>query len=119
MLSKETLKKEAISLGLAYIALLIIFQAVFYRENVLVTLRSVSSLFWLFILPGFIIMLYWHESLDFLQRLIIGSALGAAIVGLLGYNLGLLGIHIMYHGIILPLAMYAVGAIMILKKGRN
>ena len=119
MLSKETLKKEAIRISLVYMALIIIFQTVFYKENVLVTVRSVSSLVWLFILPGFMIMLYWHESLDFLQRLIIGTVLGAAITGLIGYNLGLLGMHIKYHGIILPLAMYAVAAIIIWKKKRE
>jgi len=93
---------ELKKVGIAFIAIAIVFQIVFFRESVLVNLRVVGAFFWSFVLPGYAVMLYWKDELDFLQRIIIGAAVGIAVVGILSYYVSLLGLHVMYHTILLP-----------------
>ena len=112
----EQMKKEAKYLGLLFVIVLIAFQIAFFKENILVTLRYVLSLFWIFVLPGYFLMLYWHEKLGFLERILIGIALAAAVTGIFSYYIGLMGLHIKYHTIVLPLIIIIVGLIATLRK---
>lgn len=112
----DKLKKEFGIIGVLFIVFLIVFKILFYKESFFVVVKTVFGLFWLFALPGFALMYYWHDKLDFLERLVIGVVFGAALVGSLSYYLGLLGLHAKYHGIILPLALLIVALIIVWKK---
>lgn len=112
----DSLKKELLYVGLSFLTLLIVFKIAFYNENLIVILRNVLSLFWLFVLPGYFIMLYWAEKLDFVERLVIGTAVAAGIAGILSYYLGLFGLNIKYHAILLPPAIIAAGFIIATRK---
>lgn len=105
----ETVKKELMLIGLSFLLLLVIFKLVFFKENLLVLFRNVLSLFWLFVLPGYFVMLYWKEKLNFLERFVIGIALAAGIIGIFSYYLGLIGLNIRYHVALLPLAIILLG----------
>lgn len=90
------LKKEAKIVLIVLAALLIVFKIVFYNESVLVVGRTVLGFFWLFVLPGYGLMLFWREKLDFLERLVLGTTAAVALISLASYYLtlgGLLGIH--------------------------
>lgn len=118
-MNKETfniIKKEFVYIGFLFLIVLIIFRIVYFKDDLLASFRIVVSLFWLFVLPGYCIMLYWRENLDFTERIVIGIALSAAVVGIISYYLGLMGLNIKYHGIILPLALILIGAAMNLRK---
>lgn len=111
-MSKETfdlMKKEGIYIGILFLAVLIIFKVIYFNENLVILLRFVLSLFWMFALPGYFLMLYWKEKLDFAERFVIGIALSAAIIGISSYYIGLMGLNIKYHGILLPILMILVG----------
>ena len=112
----EQMKKEAKYLGLLFVIVLVAFQIAFFKENILVTLRYVLSLFWIFVLPGYFLMLYWNEKLEFLERILIGIALAAAVTGIFSYYIGLMGLHIKYHTVLLPLIIIIVGLIATLRK---
>ena len=104
-LKKEDLiriKKEGIYLGLFLLSIIVIFKIVFFNELFSKIISMSLSLFWLFILPGFSIMYYWKDELDFLERLVIGTAIGLGIVGSASYYLGLIGWNIEYQTILLP-----------------
>ncbi|MBI2142485.1 hypothetical protein HYU15_03290, partial [Candidatus Woesearchaeota archaeon] len=90
MIDRESIKKEALYLLLAFAIITAIFQLIFIKESIITAGRTVAAFFWLFILPGFALMYHWHDKLDFLERLIIGTVLGLAVVGVVGYNLSLL-----------------------------
>ncbi len=115
-MNKEALKKEAISLLLLFAAMFVLLQIVFFKESPLTTIRTVFALFWLFTLPGYAIMLYWQEKLGFIERAIIGTVLGAAIIGVIGYNLGVLGIKMNTQIFLIPLACIAIGAFISYRK---
>lgn len=115
----EQLKKELLIIGAISIASLISFKLIFFKESFFAVLRAVAAVFWLLVLPGFFIMLYWHDELKLFERLIIGIAAGTSIIGLASYYFGLMGLHIKYHTILLPSAMIAIGIIMALNKKKR
>ena len=111
-LKKETfelVKSEALYMAALFLAALLIFKIAFYKEAIAVLLRTLASIFWLFALPGYFIMLYWHEKLNFLERFIIGTIAAASAIGIASYYLGIFGLNIKYHTILLPLALVAAG----------
>ncbi len=112
----DSLKKEFQYLGLLFLLILIIFKIVFFKENLVVIFRIILSLFWLFVLPGYFIMLYWKEKLEFMERFVIGIVLAASIIGVFSYYIGLIGLNIKYHAILLPLAVILIGFILTIKK---
>ena len=112
----ELVKRELGYIGILFLIVLLIFKIAFFKENFLVLFRNVLALFWLFALPGYVIMLYWREKLEFLERAIVGIALSAAIIGISSYYLGLLGLNIKYHAVLLPFVIMLLGLIVLLKK---
>lgn len=85
------------------------FIIVFYKENIITTLKFTASLFWLFVAPGFYIMLYYSERLNFLERTVIGVVLSAALFGIISYYLNLIEVHLKYYGLFIPLVLISVG----------
>ena len=121
-MNKETINKmknEALWILILLVLSVIAFKIVFYKESLLIVIRVVMSIFWLFVLPGFIVMYYWHEKLEFAERLIIGVPLSTVLVAIPSYYLGLLGLNIKYQGIILPFIVIVVGLMIIKKRKFN
>jgi len=112
VLSKEIfnfLKKESVYLGAVFLVLLLILKIVFFKENFVVLARYTISLFWLFILPGYFAMLYWREKIEFIERIVVGFAVSAAVIGVFSYYIGLVGFNIKYHTFLLPLILIIAG----------
>ncbi|MBI1935304.1 hypothetical protein HYS31_02585 [Candidatus Woesearchaeota archaeon] len=112
----ELLKKEMAYIGIVFVIALAAFKIAFLNENFFGVLRVVASVFWLFVLPGYCVMLYWKESLEFLERFVIGTILSAGIIGILSYYLGLMGLNVKYHAFVLPVLMIAIGLIIFYRK---
>ena len=112
----DEVRRELLYIGIIFFAFIIVFKIAFYKESMLVVIRIVSSLLWLFALPGYIIMLYWREKIDFLERLVIGIILAAGISGVLSYYSGLVGLNIKYHVILLPSALILIGLVTNFRK---
>ena len=112
----EDMKKELMYIGLLFIIALVVFKIAFFKEEVTVLLRTVLSLFWLFVLPGYFILLYWKEKLGFVERFIVGIMVSAAIIGITSYYIGLIGLNIKYHIILLPLILIIIGIAAAIRK---
>jgi len=93
--------QELKKLGILFVLIFIIFVVLFRKENFLVTLRTVLAIFYIFIIPGYFITL--NMKLDFAERIVIGCAISAAIIGIVSYFLGLMGINLLYMFIFYPL----------------
>ncbi len=104
----EIIKRESKYIVVTFFLSLAIFKIIFFKEDFFVLLKIILSLFWLFVIPGYFLMLYW-KNLDFTERLVVGIALSAAIIGITSYYLGLIGLHIKFHAILLPLIMILGG----------
>ncbi|HLD43202.1 MAG TPA: hypothetical protein VJB08_04415 [Candidatus Nanoarchaeia archaeon] len=103
------IKKECLYLIYIVLGLIILLKIIFYNESFLVTTRIAALLWWMFILPGWSLMLYWQSKLDFLERVVIGAGIGIAVFGVVGYNLSIIGLDLKYHSVIIPLVMLLVG----------
>ena len=114
----EVIKNEALYIGLLFLLGLVIFKIAFFKESFIVVVRNVLSLFWLFALPGYCIMLYWNDKLGFVERLLIGIFVSAAITGVFSYYFGLLGLNIKYHYLLFPLIIMPLGIIFFLSKNK-
>lgn len=101
--------EELKSLGISFIVVLIIFKGVFFKEALSVLVPAVFILFWMFFLPGWALLLAWQEKLGFLERMIIGGLAGAGVMGLLGYYLGIVGIHAKVQPWLLPPIIIGIG----------
>lgn len=115
----EQMKKELQHIGILFLICLVIFKIVFFKEKLIVLFRMVLSLFWLFVLPGYSAMLYWKERFDFIERTVIGIALAIGVTGILSYYLGLAGLNLKYHALLLPLIVIIAGLTAAINKKRS
>ena len=115
----KLIKTESKYLIYLLVALLILFKIVFYKESITILIRTVIALFWLFVLPGFALMYLWKDKFDFLERLISGSVLGIALIGLASYYFTLFNVDIRWQYILTPLLLLAISAGYILKKNKK
>ena len=116
----DLLKKELAYIGILYLLMLMIFKIVFFNENLIVAVKMTLALFWLFVVPGYSLMLYWKEKLDFIERLIVGIALAGGVNGIDSYYLGLAGLHIKHHVFLLPVLLMIAGmGVFILKNKKK
>ncbi len=94
----------------------VIMKIVFYKQDIAATTRTALSLFWMLTLPGYALLCYWKEKLGFMERIIVGTAAAAAVTAIASYYLGALGLHVKYHGIVLPVAMILAGVALGMRK---
>jgi uncharacterized membrane protein len=113
---KNKIIKEAKSLTTLFVISLVLFKIIFFKENVLMIIRTVSAFFWMFILPGFTFMYIWHEKLEFLERFIISVPISAATISILSYYISLMGLHVKYHPILIPLSIMIISGIIVWRK---
>ncbi|MBI2549611.1 hypothetical protein HYV83_00330 [Candidatus Woesearchaeota archaeon] len=100
------LKLLAITFFVAAAALKIAYN----KESIIEVAKVTAALFWLFVIPGYSLMLHWKDSLGFLERAVAGSIAAMAITGLASYYLGLIGLKLQNQTIILPATIIAISA---------
>jgi len=111
----QELKWIAIGFAISYAAIALAF----YKENMLVSLRFTVALFWLFVLPGYFLLLFWKDKFSLLERIVMGSLLSAGILGIASYYFGLLGLSVIYHAALLPLILVCAGMLFSLIKAKS
>ena len=112
----DKIKSELMYILIIFALAVLIVNFIFFNEGIIVKTRAVFSFFWLFIIPGYSLMLYFEKNLELIERLIIGIPLGAAVTGILSYYLGLAGLNLNYHIFLLPPLLISAGFIMLKKK---
>ena len=110
----KILRKDFEKIGMILLGVIIVFKILFHKESLFVILKLVLSFTWLIILPGFSLMYYWK--LKFVERFLIGIGLGTVCFGGLSYWLGLIGVHIKYHIVVLPIVLVLIGWFVCIKK---
>jgi hypothetical protein len=96
------IKDDLIKLISLYVISIIILWIIFYNEPFFSILRLVSAFYVIYVSSGFFLMYLWRN-LPFMERFIVGIALGAGLNGILSYYLNILGLHINYHAIVIYL----------------
>lgn len=101
-------------LAISYLAIVVIFQIVFFMENVINVIKTVSVLFWLLVLPGLGITYLWK--LGFLERFALSIAVSAALMGITSYYLGLAGINVGTSSVVLPVVFMIAGFLVVFRN---
>ena len=97
--------KELKTIAIFFVAAVIIMKIAYYKEGIVEVIRVSASLFWLFVIPGYAMTLYWKEYLGFIERAIVGTVAAISISSITSYYLGLLGLKLQNQTILLPLAI--------------
>ncbi|MBW2974426.1 hypothetical protein KY366_01795 [Candidatus Woesearchaeota archaeon] len=115
----QQLKKEGIIIGELFLIFLVIFKFLFLKSSFILVFRTVFSIFWLYLIPGFCLMYYFVEKMDIVERMIIGTIFGFAVSSLFGYNLGLMGIKVGVQVLLIPVSALVVSAFIIYRKSKG
>ena len=111
-LNFKLLLDEGKKLGIVLVIGVLLLKIVFFKESLLTVLKLTLSFFWL-ILPGFVFLLRWKEKLGFVERFLIGSGVSTGVLGIASYYVGIFGLHVKYHGMVLPLVMVVLAFVFV------
>ena len=113
----DALKEDLKKFGWFLLAFYIFFQIWYFKDSPLNVLKIVFAQIYLFILPGFILMFYFRDKIEFIYRLLIGIALGYSASILLTIYLNvIIRTNIVYLYWISPLVLMVLGLVLFIKK---
>jgi hypothetical protein len=93
-----------------YLACALFFVCVFRNSDIFAAFKAITSIFYLFLLPGFVIMELF-VSLDFIERFVLGGIVGYTLVTIIAYYLNVLAYLSLRHIPILPPILIALAVI--------
>ncbi len=106
----EEVKKEFKKIAIIFAVVYLFFQLHYSKENPFTVFRLVLAHFYLFILPGYFLLLAYIKKIKFEYRLFIGAGLGYALQSYLGFFITLVfHINMKAYYLITPLVIIAVG----------
>lgn len=112
------IKTEVTYMLISFLMTCIVVYAAFYKQDILTIIKTILSLWWLFLLPGYAILLASSKCKRFSERLIFGTVLGIATYSILSYPLAILGIHVKFHVFLIPIGEM-IAAVFIKKNFNN
>ncbi|MBU4246008.1 hypothetical protein L6303_03680 [archaeon] len=93
----------------------LIIRIIFFDEGWAVVLKICMMIYGMFILPG-IGITYLLKDINFFERLALSVAISAALLGTSAYYLGILGVHVKYSAIALPVFFSIISLTIMLKE---
>lgn len=102
------LKQEAKWLAAAFAAFLVILYIAYRDESIITVARTAAAIYWLFVIPGYAVMLNWRGHIGFVERIVAGTVGAMAVVGVASYYLGLIGLKLQNQTLILPTAVIII-----------
>lgn len=115
----ELARQEARALGIVAVVVFALLLVAFYKSGFLVVLKMTAALLWLFAIPGAVLLLCLRETLERMERMLMGALLSGAILGISSYYVGLAGLHVKYHYIVLPLALDIIGLALFIRHEKR
>ncbi|MEM2916065.1 MAG: hypothetical protein QXT19_01785 [Candidatus Woesearchaeota archaeon] len=109
--------KQDISWLIAGTAIIgIILKILFPLSGIAEIARLIGGVFWLFVLPGWCIMLPWRNEIELKERIVVGMLAAAGLFAMASYYFGILGVHIRIHTFLFPIIVPVVSAILFYSK---
>ncbi len=112
-------KEHGKVLGVSLMLLFAVVYIAFFKESVGVVVKLTLSLFWLYLIPGYFLLGLASDKLDSAERVVLGIVVGLGFYGVVGYNLGLLGVRISLQRWIVPLVGIGIGTIFMIRNSRH
>jgi uncharacterized membrane protein len=116
---KNKIIKEFFYIIIIIIISIIIFEIVFLHDPIINNIKAIFAFFWSFIIPGFFIMYYWVDKLEFIERIIMSFAVSTASIWIITYYTGLAEFHIKYIAWFIPPIYIIFGLYLYRKKSKS
>ena len=113
------LRHEAKWLAATFAVFLVILYIAYRDESIVVVARTAAAIYWLFVIPGYAIMLHWRSQLGFIERVVVGTVAAMVAVGVASYYLGLIGLKLQNQTLILPALVIIISAFAAKLLGRK
>lgn len=112
----QQLKDDAVWVIAATIILGIILKILFPLSSITEVAKLVAGVVWLFMIPGYCIMLPWRKEIELKERVVVGMLAAAGLFAIASYYFGIIGLHIKYHTILFPIIVVLVSVILMNSK---
>jgi len=117
---KEQLVKDLKYLGLIAVVMFVFFKFHYKSESIFILIKLLIAHFYLFILPGYAIMLSFIEKLDFWERFAIALGVGYGVQPLLLYLINtIVKVNILKYNQIVSIALIVIGLLLFFKKKKS
>ncbi len=113
----KQLVDELKKIGILFIVAYAFFQIHYYKESPFTIVRLLVAHFYLFIIPGYCLMLYYLKKIEFPYRVFIGVGLGYALQGILSFLITFLfKINLRSYYLFIPLIIIIIGVYLARKE---
>jgi len=114
---KDTLKEELKYLGISFLVVFVILKAFYYKESVWNILLLVIGLYYLFVMPGYMLLLTFKDKIPATARLVLGLGIGLGAETIIAYYLNMIfGIPVFPYYNIYPVILAAAGIGLFIRK---
>ncbi len=113
-LVRELIVVFAVALGIG-----IVLKVLFPLTSIGSVAKLMGGVVWLFVLPGYAVMLPWQKEFGLLERVVVGMLAAAGMLAITSYYLGLAGLHIRTHSWLLPALILVVSAVLLFWRARK
>lgn len=97
-----------IELFALFVIMVVMFKIFFYKEPFINLLRITCIIHLVILTPLYILISLKFEKMNLIERFSISLPLGFAILGILSYNLSLIGVHLKNQLIYILLFVYGI-----------
>jgi len=107
---KNKLLKELKYLVLIFIVMLVFFKLHYNKESMVILIKLAIAHFYLFIIPGYALMLYYFDELEFFERFFIGLGIGYGVQPVLLYLINVvIEVNVLRYNKVISLIMILIG----------
>lgn len=111
-------QRELLWLCAIFLGMVVLAKATFYRESLRFLFPFVAKLFLIFVFPGYTLLLFQRETIGLSRRIALGIGINLGLLLTLSYTLGMVGIHLRYHHLIIPLPITILGLTLFAYRAR-
>ncbi len=94
----------------------IVVKILFPLSSITEIAKLVGGVLWLFVLPGWCIMLPWRNEIELKERIVVGMLASAGLFAIASYYFGILGVHVRIHTVFFPVLVIIIAAILFYSK---
>ncbi len=105
----EQLKRDALGTLAGIVIIAILLNALFPDSGIATIAKLLGGIIWLFVLPGYFIMLPLRETLELKERIVVGMLAVAGLEAIASYYAGIAGLHIRSHSWLFPALIIIAG----------
>jgi peptidoglycan/LPS O-acetylase OafA/YrhL len=109
----QQLKDDARWIIAGIVIIGIILKILFPLSSITEIAKLVAGVVWLFVIPGYCIMLAWRSEIELKERVVVGMLSAAGLFAVASYYFGIIGLPIKYHTMLFPILTIIVAVILL------